>query len=247
MQEMICQAIVNQKGEIRYASAVVNGSSLEEIIEDDKQYGKMVPKNGKYFTFRVADWKNRWMTSEQLRKGVGIAWNTIEKVIDIDVREAKFEEYSDFKIYFRKTEDDPLLTKNTLMYQYYPINEFSAPNRGVCVVNADYPWTSDGEGIPLHIFDPEHYPNVTTYTAKSFDFDDVYVHEGPGHGMGLPHSPNKGTKMYGNHSDMADTIFDEDPQETIARLRAKYPERKFSRFHFLKRWMRYYLYRRDNY
>ena len=246
MEEQICRALINPKGQIQFQSARVNGTTLEEIIEGDKKYGKMIPRNGKYFTFRVADWQNRWMTSKQLRKGVGLAWNTMEKIIDIDVREAKHEEYADFKIYFRKTDDDELLTKNTLMYHYYPINSFDAPNRGVCVVNASYPWTIDGKGIPLHIFDPEHYPNETISTAQTFDFDDVYVHEGPGHGMGLPHSPNKNTKMYGNHSDMADTVFHEKPRETIARWIAKYPERKMSRWKRL-RWALYYMVRRDNY
>ena len=247
MTEQICRALVNLNGTMTFDSAVVKGSTLEEMIEDDKKYGVMTPRNGKYFTFRVADWNNKWMRSKQLVRGIRLAWNTVEKFIAIDVRQAKINEIPDFKIYFRKTEDDPLLTKNTLMYQYYPISNINNPNRGVCVVNADYPWTIDGKGIPLHVFDSKHYPEpIPNAKAKTYDFDDIYSHEGPGHGLGLPHSPNQNTKMFGNASGMIDLIFNEKPYETIPRLQAKYPERKMSRWRRL-RWISYYLVRRDRY
>jgi len=246
MTDKMCRATVNEKGKISFDSAISNGSTLEEIIQGDKQYGMMVPRNGAYFTYRVEDWQNRWMKLKQLRKGIALAWTTVEKVIDIDVREAKIDELPDFTIYFRKTDDDPYLTSNTLMYHYYPISDINNPNRGVCVVNADYIWTMDGEGIPLYIFDPEHYPEPVGSTVKTFDFDDIYVHEGPGHGLGLPHSPNLNTKMYGNASGMANTIFDETPYETIPRLQAKYPKKEISAWH-LFRWIRYLLRRREKY
>lgn len=246
MSYLMCKATVDDIGKVSFGSAISNGSTLEEIIQYDKQYGIMIPRNGKYFTYRVEDWQNKWMTNKQLRKGIALAWTSIEKVIDIKVKEAKSDELSDFTIYFRKTEDDEFLTSNTLMYHYYPISDINNPNRGVCVVNADYIWTMNGEGIPLHKFDPEHYPEPVESTVKTFDFDDIYVHEGPGHGLGLPHSPNTNTKMYGNASGMANTIFDESPSETILRLQAKYPKKEISTWH-LFRWIRYLLRRREKY
>ena len=62
----------------------------------------------------------------------------------------KSNELPDFKIYFRTTDDDSLLNSNTLMYHYYPISDLDSPNRGVCVVNTDFTWTSHVEGIQLH-------------------------------------------------------------------------------------------------
>jgi len=247
MTDRMCKVIVNDTGDIQYESAVSNGSTLEQIIKDDKKYGVMTPRNGEYFTVRVADWKNRWMSSRQVIKGILLAWNTVEKIIAIDVRLAKDDETPDFTIFFRATADDPNLTSNTLMYHYYPISSLSNPNRGVCVVNTDFPWTIDGEGISLHEFDPDHYPEPTpNQTAKTYDFDDIYVHEGPGHGLGLPHSPNRYTKMFYNAGGMIDFIFNEKPRETIARLQAKYPKRRMSIWH-LGRWIRYLTRRRDRY
>jgi len=242
----LCKAIVDKTGKVLFDSAISNGTTLEEIIEEDKQYGIMTPRNGEYFTYRVEDWQNKWMSSKQLRKGIALAWLGITKVIDIKVKEAKANEVPDFTIKFRKTEDDQYLTSNTLMYHYYPIYDINDPNRGVCVVNADYTWTIDGKGIPLHIFDPEHYTEPVESTAETFDFDDIYVHEGPGHGLGLPHSPNLNTKMYGSSQGMANTIFDETPYETIPRLQAKYPKKEISAWH-LFRWIRYLLHRRERY
>lgn len=234
--ERICRATINKKGEISYDSQVTNGSTLQEIIQDDKKYGVMIPKNGKYFTYRVMDWEGKWINNKQIVRGVTLVWNKIEKVIDLEFREAKKGEYADFKIYFRRVVDDPLLNKNTIQYHYYPISNFNNPHRGVCVVNADFTITTHGEGIPLHEYDPEHYPEPTIATKSTIDFDATYEHEGPGHGLGLPHSPNKNTKMYFNYAGMAESIFDENPHETIARLRAKYDKKEISESK-LQRWI----------
>lgn len=234
--ERICFATVNEKKQVSFDSQLVKGSTLEQIIEDDKQYGKMKPKNGRYFTYRVMDWEGKWITNKQITRGVTLVWNKVEKVVNLEFRLAKEDEYADFKIYFKSVADDPLLKENTLMYHYYPISDFDNPHRGVCVVNSDYTLTTHGEGIPLHEYNPEHYPEPTTATKDTIDFDATYEHEGPGHGLGLPHSPNRDTKMYYNYSGMAESIFDEKPFETIARLRAKYDREEISESD-LKRWI----------
>lgn len=244
MTELICKAILDPTGKISFESAVANGSTLEQIIQDDKKYGVMIPYNGKYFTYRVMDWQGKWISHKRIRKAITFTWNKVEKIVDLEFREAKDGEYADFKVYFRSVADDPLLNANTLMYHYYPISDFNNEKRGVCVVNTDYSWTSDGEGIPLHLYDPEHYPDVTTSTAETFDFDGTYEHEGPGHGLGLPHSPNIATKLYFNYSGMSESMFDEVPYETVSRLQAKYPKKEIKP-HIFKRWVRWFKSARD--
>lgn len=244
MTERICRVILSKDEDIQFESVVANGNTLQEIIKADKKYGVMVPKNGKYFTYRVMDWEGKWISNKRIRKAVTFTWNKVEKILDLDFKEVKNEEYADFKVYFRRVVDDSLLTENTLMYHYYPISDFNNAKRGVCVVNIDYPWTSNGKAIPLHIYDPEHYPDVTNSSVKTFDFDATYEHEGPGHGLGLPHSPNRNTKLYWNYSGMTESMFDEEPQETVLRLQAKYPKNnmKLSR---LRRWINWFKSTRD--
>lgn len=244
MAEHICRAILSEDENIKFESSDVNGNTLQEIIQDDKRYGVMVPKNGKYFTYRVMDWEGRWISNKRIRKAITFTWNKVEKIIDLEFREAKDGEYADFKVYFRRVEDDPLLEANTLMYHYYPISDFNNEHRGVCVVNVGYPWSSSGDSIPLHIYDPENYPEPTTSTVKIFDFDAVYEHEGPGHGLGLPHSPHRDTKMFGNESGMIESMFDEEPPETVPRLQAKYPKREMKPSR-LRRWINWFRAVRD--
>ena len=250
----ICRAIVGPDDKVKFESVEAVGTTIPEIILDDKKYGVMVPRNGKYFTFKVFDWQGRWITNKQITTGVKIAWNMIETVISIKCFEAKANELPDFKVYFRRLTDDPQLTANTLMYHFYPINNINDPNRGVCVVNADFDWTSNGSGIPLHIYDPTHYPKPVAGQAHTYDFDATYQHEAPGHGLGLPHSPNKFKKMSPNYTIMSESIFDESDDETILRLQAKYPKRiltGFGKFKNIimdsKRWKEYFKFRRDHY
>lgn len=244
MSELICRAIVSDEKTVKFESASAPGNTLAEMIENDKKYGKMVPKNGKYFTYKAMDWQGKWITQKEITKGITLVWNMVEKIIDVEFREAKAGEYVDFKIYFRATKDDPELSEKTIMYHYYPINNFDNPHRGVCVVNTDFPFTSHGKGIPMHLYDPVHYPKPTTIMKKDFDFDAIYFHEGPGHGLGLPHSPNINTKMYYSELGMIESVFDETPLETIPRLQAKYPKKNIV-ISTLKRWISYFKVRQD--
>jgi hypothetical protein len=246
MTDRICRAIATKDGQVTYSSAVAQGSTLEQIIEDDKKYGKMAPYNGKYFTYKAMDWEGKWISKKEIINGITLVWNMAEKFLDIKAYEAKDGEYVDFKIYFRNTSDDPQLTDDTLQYHFYPINDFNNPNRGVCVVNIDHPYTSHGDGIPMHEYDPTHYPNPTTAKKFDYDFDAIYFHEAVGHGLGLPHSPNKNTKMWGNYLGMIESVFDEEPWETIPRLQAKYPKRNMI-IRILQRWINYFKARQDRF
>lgn len=238
MTEQICRTILSENN-IKFESVMTNGTTIEEIIKDDKKYGIMTPKNGKYFTYKVMNWEGKWISNKKIRRAVTFTWNKVEKILDLDFRETKDGEYADFKVYFKRVVDDPLLNENTLMYHYYPISDFDNEKRGVCVVNTNYTWTSDGKAIPLHIYDPKHYPDITTSTVKTFDFDATYEHEGPGHGLGLSHSPNINTKLYYNYLGMSESMFDEKTQETVKRLLAKYPKNNMKPSR-LRRWINWF-------
>lgn len=246
-KQLICRLEYNEATkQVEAESAQAIGMTLEQIIQDDKKYGKMIPKNGKYFTVKVMDWQNKTITQKQLVKAIVYAWLRVEWEIKINCKLAKPGEYADFKVYFRKTSDDPLLTKTTLQYQYYPINTFTDPNRGVCVVNTDYPWTIHGDPISMFLIDDVHYKSDTIVKAASIDFDEVYFHEGCGHGLGLSHSPNTGKKMSWRLDLMAKFIDDEDPAEHVPRLGAKYEIRGWLSY-FKLRLIKWYRYRSDNY
>jgi hypothetical protein len=244
----MCRLVVGSSGKMMFESATNHGAmSIEEQIEADKQYGIMRPANGEYFTYQVYDWQGDIISVKQARKAVTYVWEKLERKIQIDIRRARrHDKIIDFKVYFRYTKDDEHLTENTVMYHYYPINNIHHPLRGVCVVNIDYPFTANGEPVDLHFIDPKNYPEPTGTLGTTYDFDAIYTHEGPGHGMGLPHSTYKGKIMSRTTGTMAEHYEDENPEETLPRLYAKYPKRNMpSRLR--RRWIQWYRGRSENY
>ncbi len=251
-EERICYAIVKEgKGlEFDDGLAKLEHTSIEAVIENDKKYGKMVPRNGKYFTWRAEDWQGKHITKKQINYGINLAWTQVELEIPIDVKRARPGEIPDFRIAFRRVADDPILTANTLMYHFYPIQNILSPNRGLCVVNVDYPWTVHGNPLSMHEIDSDHYPehpeNFPEHiepTGDTYDFDQVYEHEGPGHGLGLPHDPLPGNNMSSNYTIMAEYITDREK----ARHKAKYGSRNWFKKWFYTRWINWYRRRSDRY
>jgi len=225
----LCKVIYSPSSKkVTFAAPKLIARTLEDQIEEDRRYGVMIPNNKKYFTYQILDWKGKFITKKQIVKAITMSWEAVEKEISIDVKRASPDDNADFEIHFRKTADDSELTANTLMYHYFPINNKNNPNRGLCVVNTDWPFTSHGNPISMHEIDPIHYPSETRTKGATIDFDQVYTHEGPGHGLGLPHSSHSGKVMSDNYGDMAEFMFDEEPMETIPRLVAKYFKRPMS-------------------
>lgn len=236
----------------KYGNAIVFdgpsavSSDIQTQIEEDKKYGVMTPRNGKYFTVKIYDVLDKEISYNQVVKGVMLAWFQAEIEVNIDVRLAEEDEEPDFKVKFRRTADDPNLTKNTIMYHYFPINDFDHPLRGLCVVNSDFWYTIDGEPVPMHVIDPENYNEDHKAKGESIDFDQVYAHEGPGHGLGLPHSKKRNRLMSDNYVYMEEFMHKEPDHETILRLAAKYGRRNMiSRWR--ERWRTWYRVRSEKY
>ena len=210
--------MANINGKLDFVSPSTTGTTIEQIIEDDKKYGKLTPRNGKYFTYRVLN-EDVEITNKQITKAIRSSYHRIEFRTNIDFKPAKPWDNPDLTIQFRtpETDIDKQLTNNTLMYHYYPINALDNKLRGVCVVNSNYYWTTDGNGRSLHEIDPKNYPNPTPYNGKTYDIDQVYAHEVL-HGLGLPHSQTAGNIMSSNYTLMSEFLSDED----VSRLQAKY-------------------------
>jgi hypothetical protein len=232
MKPKLCKALASLNGKVSYKSEkATTNTDLADLIEADKQYGKFIPRNGKYFTYTILSDDDE-LPKKKIYKIIKSAHRRIELRTNLKFKKAKAWEDVDFKLDFRtvQTDIDKQLTKNTLMYHYYPISG-NSKLRGLCVINKDYYWTSHGDGVYLHKIDPANYPNPTEYTGKTYDFDQVYTHELL-HGLGLAHSPNKGKVMSANEGIMSEFLTEED----IARLQAKYGVR-IMKPHILKRWL----------
>lgn len=236
--EKLCKAMISQDGQIQFNSVSAIGSTIEDIIEDDKKYGVLTPINGKYFTYRVLN-EDKEITNKQVIKAIRYSFRRIEIRTKLKFRPAGDEKLVDFRIEFRTVESDPdkVLTSNTLMYHYYPIQNISNPFRGLCVINKAFYWTSHGKRIDMHLIDPINYPTPNSGSTKiTYDLDQIYTHE-VGHGLGLSHATEAGHIMSSNIGIMAEFFSKQD----VARLHAKYEARGLSE-HILKRWLRWLIY-----
>ena len=239
--EKICKAKISRDGSIKFSSESTIGKVIEDIIEDDKKYGVFTPINGSYFTYRVLN-EDKEITNKQVKKAIRYSFRRIEIRTKLKFRPARDEKLVDFRIEFRTVESDPdkKLTKNTLMYHYYPISYINHPFRGLCVINKAFYYTSHGKGIDMHEIDPENYPEPNSGSVGgTIDLDQVYTHE-VGHGLGLSHALEAGHIMSPSYGIMAEYLSKQD----IARLHAKYEARGLSE-HIIKRWLKWLVYASD--
>ena len=206
-------------GKVIFLSGGAGSQDINEIIEQDKAYGKMHPINGKYFTYRIENTFDIEITGKRLQKAYQKGWRRWTKRINFVIKKAKQGEPADFRVLFRTPQQDERgeLDQNTIMYHYFPINNISSPYRGLCVVNSLFLYTVDGKGISMHEIDPTNYPDEnTTATGRTIDIDQVFGHE-DGHGIGLPHDPMPGQTMSGNYSFMAEFLSERDVYRGIKK------------------------------
>jgi hypothetical protein len=245
MKEIICALTKRVNGDIEASDYVLKDNSsnqienraelvpgfggTKEILENDKRFGVLKPKNGKSYGYYIKN-KDLELTNRQVRKMItrGIFRWYIE--LDFEFHRANDVESADLVFEFRSEQDDPLLSKVTLAYMFYPLG---GPNNGLCVINIR-PWfTLHGEGIDIHFMDPVNYPEMGSGTEGStIDGDQVIGHE-LGHGLlGLPHVAGI---MAPNYSLMEEFPVDID----VIRGSAKIPKRSWTsrKYKRLKEWL----------
>jgi hypothetical protein len=145
----LCKATYDLGG-ISFSSPMLGSVDINEIIEDDKKYGTMSPRNGEIFTYRVSNVHDEEITGKEMVRAVTLAWQHWSKRINIKIRKAKPHEDPDFRVIFRTVQTDERgeLTDNTIMYHYFPIQDVTHSLRGLCVV--DQVFTHEfGHGLGL--------------------------------------------------------------------------------------------------
>lgn len=194
----------------------IDEQSLAAQIEEDKKYGKLNPHNGQLWVQLLQH--DTELTRGQFRKG---AWSSMlawERVIDVDFVRVKLDSPPDIKIMFKSSTEDPLFKNepNVLAYMYYPI---ASPSfRGICVINADYPWTYDGSDRSGQWILDKTGKRVQNLNSmyQTWSLFKVIRHE-LGHGIGLPHSKLQEQTMSSSYGKMADRNTDRDNKRGQAK------------------------------
>ena len=223
MDEKICRALVMHNNKVQFSSLKTEGG---DIIENDKKYGFLKPKNG-VLTFSIIN-RDGEITEKGVDRAVKLALKAWSLYVPINFIKVKTN--GDIRIEFRSENEDKILNQNTLAYMYYPLGSI---NDGHCVVNTRYWWSNSGKGVDMHKIDPLHYPKPQTKVlGQSWDLDQVLRHEF-GHGIfGLQHDPEPKNIMSSNYGLMNEYLSDID----VVRARAKAGTKELPP-NILKRWL----------
>ena len=230
---LICKAIAlvpdhPTNNKFRFESVNVKAETLEEQIEEDKQFGVFpIPQTGK-LTYRLLNHSSDFDKKNKNRIGMNYSLTQWDIEIEPDLKYVPMEQSSDISIEFKNGQDDDIFRDepNVLAYAYYPIA--GASLRGIVRVNDDYQWSLNGK-IKSITNEGGQQVNI-----KTWDLIRVLRHE-LGHTFGLPHSPNPNNTMSTNYEIMSRHNTDED----IARIRAKYGKRNLisRRYMAFKSWL----------
>lgn len=235
----ICRAITSDNGEVQFDSARTRGLTLSQTIEDDKKYGRFLPANGKYYTYEILS-DDEEFKHKQIERAYGYAhmkWRIYANLPKLKKWNPQRDRFPpDFRLDFRTVESDPdqKLTKNTIMYHYYPIRSIDSPYRGLCVVNKDMFFTTHGNRVKGDVFIRHGIQANPNYFYKTFDFDNVLCHE-LGHGYGLPHDSESDSIMSTPYSKFSPNEMPS--MRDQSRIKAKYGHRNISSW-WLRRWIR---------
>lgn len=234
----ICRAIVNSRGEAVFESTKTKSLSLSQIIENDKKYGTFQPANGKYYTYKILS-EGEEFKHKQIERAYGYAhlkWRIYANLPKLKQwRQERDHDYPpDFRLDFRTVDTGDRLTKNTIMYHFYPIQVIHSPYRGLCVVNKDMFFTSHGNSVKGSVFLKHGIQANPESNYKTYDFDGVLCHE-LGHGKGLGHDTESNSIMSTPYSDFAENEMPS--MRDQSRIKAKYGHRNISSW-WLRRWIK---------
>ena len=239
MNRKYCEVIYDENTKtLRFESAVNRGLTIKQVIEDDEDYGKMVPANGKYFTFTVLNGDQEF-TKKQATRAFYMAYKRWRIYADLPRAKhvkADYDGVIDFTLKFETVESDPdgRLNENTVMYHYYPIQDLTSRFRGLCVVNKKYFYTPHGNSVKGTFLQSKGFEvQFPDGHYETLDFDAIDGHE-LGHGLGLPHDPEEDNLMSFRVDIMAEFCSKRDQ----ARIIAKYGKTKWS-FWKQNRWLKY--------
>jgi hypothetical protein len=212
----------------RFESVEIKVDTLEEQIEEDKQFGKFPISSSDTLTYRLINHSSDFDKKNKNRIGMNYALTQWDIEIAPDLRYVPINQSSDISIEFKDGKDDELFAEepNVLAYAYFPNAGESL--RGIVRVNDDYEWSLNGKG---KLITNEGGQSVK---IKTWDLILVLRHE-LGHTFGLPHSVNPNNTMSTNYEIMSRHNTSED----IARIRAKYGKRGWPsrRYMALKSWL----------
>jgi len=230
---LICKAIAlepyhSTNNKFRFESVNVKAETLEEQIQEDKEFGVFpIPQTGK-LTYRLVNHSSDFDKKNKNRIGMNYALTQWDIEIEPDLKYVPMEQSSDISIEFKNGQDDDIFKDepDVLAYAYLPIA--GASLRGIVRVNDDYEWSLNGE---IKSITNEGGQRVN---IKTWDLIKVLRHE-LGHTFGLPHSPNPNNTMSTNYEIMSRHNTDED----ISRIRAKYGKRSWisRRYMAFKNWL----------
>ncbi len=236
MNNQICKILVG-KSNFEFESAEAIPADLQTIITNDKAYGVMKPKNGKFYTWAILN-EDTEVSKQEMKKIVTDVVSAYEFEFNVDFQYTDDYTNADIKMSFGDEGKDPNLTSNTIAYMGYPFpnSEFY----GICVINRKFTYTHDGEprtgeemilmGIPVQFKDGTY---GTLFLVK------ILMHEW-GHGIGgLPHDPTADNIMSSNEGIMAKYWSPRDLFRMYAKLGQKIKENKFmTRLKRLREWFK---------
>ena len=205
--KQICKLQFDKKNRIVTTAKKTNFRNIEDLIEHDKHFGILKPRNGKYFTFKIINMSEEELSYRQIRKAVRYGLRRIKFKTNIKIRYRKNPStLTDLTIIGRtpSTDERKEMDNNTIMYAYFPIDDFDDPDRGIVVVNTDVDFTAHGRN-------------------NTVDMDQVFTHEF-GHSFGLPHDGNEKSIMYAYENNV-DILHERD----ILRFQAKYGKRTWKK------------------
>ena len=226
MNGIICRAITSGNS-INYVTEKIQDGiitklpepltdSLATVLQNDKKYGVLKPRDGKSFSYKIIS-LDKEVTEKQVLRSITSALFNYKLYLQLEYHRCRGIESPDITVSFKSISEDPTLNTSTLAYMYYPLG---GKTNGVMVINSMFYWTSHGEGIDMFFIDPVHYPTPGSSKNKgqTHDLDKVITHEF-GHGIfGLPHYEGTMAPRY----DLMDEYLDD---TTIFRASQKIPKR----------------------